>query len=183
MGCLARMRRRLVGSSDPSLIQVTLYFEKSILKKESQFDIKIESTPFFNAKFPRPLLVNIRVEQHSSRQMFRDKCAPTKRRFSSNYACNLHIYIYIYIYIGDMGVSRIRGREKIYVCPSAGNKSSDRVLNFDSTDQVGSGGERMRWREWWMIVSDKLTESKIDVHTFVPSPPVHVQFYSVKLTT
>lgn len=82
-----------------------------------------------------------------------------------------------------MGVSRIRGREKIYVCPSAGNKSSDRVLNFDSTDQVGSGGERMRWREWWMIVSDKLTESKIDVHTFVPSPPVHVQFYSVKLTT
>lgn len=91
----------------------------------------------------------------------------------------LHIYIYI---CGD--VSRIRGRGKIYVGPSAGNKSSDRVLNFDSTDQVGSGGETDA-REWWMIVSDKLTESKIDVHAFVPSHPPSsmLNFPAVKLTT
>ena len=122
-----------------------------------------------------------------SSNIHRDKCFAINVRqrnvVSRRITRVTYIYTYIYIYIGDMGVSRIRGREKIYICPSAGNKSSDRVLNFDSTDQVGSGGERMRWREWWMIVSDKLTESKIDVHTFVPSPPVHVQFYSVKLTT
>lgn len=39
-------------------------------------------------------------------------------------------------------VSRIRGCRKIYIGLSAGNKSTDRVSNFDWTDQVGSRGER-----------------------------------------
>lgn len=160
MGCSEK--KRLVGSSDPSLFDEL---------PQQQFRESIRSK-----RCKSLLLVN------ESSNIHRDKCYDKRARNVVSpriVACNLHIYIYI---CGD--VSRIRGRGKIYVGPSAGNKSSDRVLNFDSTDQVGSGGETDA-REWWMIVSDKLTESKIDVHAFVPSHPPSsmLNFPAVKLTT